>query len=749
MRALFCGLGFLLLRIVCAPASGLGAQVVDTLTVGPTDPLGDLAWDGSTMWTCDRSSAIVRLDPSTGAILQGIRLRLPHVVDFGLEWDGQHLWVGALDGSADLYRLNPLDGSILGSLYLRNDPTGGGPVLAIARKDGELWVLQSSGGDSYIERVDPVTGNVSNALRRTEPALFGLAWDGSAFVTCSYSAKMIYRIEPQSGRILSQFPAPSEEGSSPTGLGWDGRYLWVASYPRFYKLDLDAQPVEPLAIARIQRGPHYADRRGGDLGFDGGLFWYTLSESGLYLLDLGFPSSVVRHLQTTYAPTGIERVGSSLWTTYNYFFGGSLVEHDVDSGGILRVLPFPSSRWPLGMDYDGKDLWVVGARPRAADSIYCISPVDGRTVAAIPTPGPAATGVAWDGQSLWQTDESTHQVYELDPTNGAVRSQYQLPLGSAHGIAFDPRNGTFWLTTLGSVVNVVLPTGATHLLRFDATVREDGVVVHWRTTPKSNQREFVLERGDTATGPYAEVARLDGAGEEYAVHDPNPIAGHIYYYRLQALGAAGAKVLGPLSVAYRFAYPPIRTPVVIQDLRAVPFTNGIRIQLSMDDGALLEITSVYVERALSRDGPFVRLTDAPLHPERSMSFEDRSVVARSAVWYRLVLISSSGTSATVGPVSASLADRDDTYLDAPVVSSRGVEIRYGLGGAATRVHLAVYDGRGRCIRVLEDAVRGPGEHRVMWDVSDAGRRTTARGVYFVRLAAGRKVAAQRFVLLHR
>jgi streptogramin lyase len=750
MRALFRAFRLLLLSIVGFPASVLGAQVVDTLTVGFADPVGDLAWDGSTMWTCDRSGPIVRRDPTTGAILQTIRLRLPHVVDFGIEWDGRQLWVGAGDGSAHLYRLNPLDGSIQGSMYLRNDPSGGGGVLAIARKDEELWVLQNSGGDSYISRVDPVTGDVSNVLRRTEPTLFGLAWDGSAFVTCSYSAKMIYRIDPQTGRILSQFPGPSDEGSSLTGLGWDGRYLWVSSWPHLYKLDIDAQPVEPLRVALIQRGPRYAGR-GKDLGFDGGLLWYTeVYGDDIYLLDLGLPSRVVRQLHTAYGPTGIERVGSSLWTTYNYFLGGDLIELNVDSGEIQRVLPFSPHGLPLGMDYDGMDLWVVGARMDAADSLYRVSTVDGEILAAIPSPGPAAAGVAWDGQSLWQTDQTTHLLYELDPASGEVRSQFELPVAMAHGIAFDPRNGTFWLTDdADRIYDVVLPSGATRLLRFDAAVDDGAVVVHWRTTHESNQREFVLERADAASGPYAEIARVDGAGRDYAVADPGPVAGHIYYYRLQALAASGAKVLGPLSVAFRFAYPPFRTPVAVQDLRAVPSSLGIRIEWRMDDDALLEIAAVHVERAPARDGPFTRLTEEPLHPEHSMSFEDRSIVTGSPVWYRLMLISNLGTSTPVGPVSASLRDLREIDLEVPVISTRGVEIRYGLGGVATFAHLAVYDGRGRCIRVLEHAVRGPGEHRVTWDGSDAGRRAVARGVYFVRLEANGRVAARRFVLLQR
>ena len=751
MRSHIGALGLPLLALAIQSSPAAGAQVVDTFTVGVSDPVGDMAWDGSTMWMCDRSSAIERRDPSTGHIVQGFRLELPHVTDFGLEWDGTQLWVSALDGSASLYRLNPLDGSILGSMYLRNDPTGGGGIFALARKGDQLWALLGFGPQSYIARIDPQTGEVSEAQLRREPSLFGLAWDGSAFVTCSYSAQMLYRIDPQNGRVLSAFPSPS--GGSPTGLGWDGRYLWVTSYPHLYKMDLDAQACEPLRIALIQRGPRHAGR-GKDLDWDDGGLWYTeVYDAGVYLLDSSWPSSVIRHLQLAFSPTGIKRLGPSLWTTYNHIFGGNLIELDLDSGAMRRVLPFRQGMHPLGMDFDGQDLLVVGgsSRPSRADSIYRVSPLDGAIVGGIPSPGTGAAGVAWDGQSLWETDWVSDRLYELDPESGEVRSKYELPIGTAGGISFDPRNHSFWLTDDSDrIYEVLLPTGTTHLLEFTATAEDSDVVVRWKPTRASRQQEFVLERGDRAEGPYREIARLAAAGEAYETRDRGLSAGLIYYYRLQALGASGAKILGPLSVAFHFTYPPLRTPIVAQDLRAAPSLEGIRIEWSLDEAALQCLASIDVERAPAATGPFTRVTAGSLPPERAMSCEDREVVPGSPVWYRLVLRSKDGTRAYVGPVRSTPGSRrDGIRLDPPIASVRGVDIHFGITGPPTRVQLAIYDGRGRRVRVLENALRGPGEHQATWNCRDTAGCAVARGLYFVRLEAAGRTAVRKWALLHR
>jgi len=75
-----------------------------------------------------------------------------------------------------------------------------------------------------------------------------------------------------------------------------------------------------------------------------------------------------------------------------------------------------------------------------------------------------------------------------------------------------------------------------------------------------------------------------------------------------------------------------------------------------------------------------------------------------------------------------------------------VRIRYRLPWAGA-AELAVFDVRGRRLRVLAAGPREAGEHRAVWDGrDDAGRRLPA-GVYLCRVTAGGASAARKVVLL--
>jgi hypothetical protein len=85
----------------------------------------------------------------------------------------------------------------------------------------------------------------------------------------------------------------------------------------------------------------------------------------------------------------------------------------------------------------------------------------------------------------------------------------------------------------------------------------------------------------------------------------------------------------------------------------------------------------------------------------------------------------------------------------PAPSSGAVELAYRLARPST-LRLAIYDARGREVRMLVDArsgVRAAGPARAAWDGRDAQGRLAPAGVYFVRLDAGGEQASRRFVRL--
>jgi hypothetical protein len=64
-------------------------------------------------------------------------------------------------------------------------------------------------------------------------------------------------------------------------------------------------------------------------------------------------------------------------------------------------------------------------------------------VSSIPLPGLQPCGLAWDGEAWWNADGMTHRVYRLDPEDGAIRREFDVP-GATGGTAWG--EGAVWQT---------------------------------------------------------------------------------------------------------------------------------------------------------------------------------------------------------------------------------------------------------------------------------------------------------------
>jgi hypothetical protein len=97
-------------------------------------------------------------------------------------------------------------------------------------------------------------------------------------------------------------------------------------------------------------------------------------------------------------------------------------------------------------------------------------------------------------------------------------------------------------------------------------------------------------------------------------------------------------------------------------------------------------------------------------------------------------------SASEGPAGAArLRNHPNPFNPSTVIS-------FALAGPS-KVHLAVYDVRGRLVATLVDAPLGKGEHRFVWDGSAAAGGPVASGVYFYRLITPAGVQTRKMVLL--
>jgi len=67
--------------------------------------------------------------------------------------------------------------------------------------------------------------------------------------------------------------------------------------------------------------------------------------------------------------------------------------------------------------------------------------------------------------------------------------------------------------------------------------------------------------------------------------------------------------------------------------------------------------------------------------------------------------------------------------------------------SSVRATLAIYDARGRLVRTLVDGTLAAGSHSIIWNGTDESGGRVASGVYFYRIAADKKTATKKILLL--
>jgi hypothetical protein len=190
-------------------------------------------------------------------------------------------------------------------------------------------------------------------------------------------------------------------------------------------------------------------------------------------------------------------------------------------------------------------------------------------------------------------------------------------------------------------------------------------------------------------------------------------------------------------------------PVLVQNLTGMRTPAGVEISWRLAGEAVDTVAGVDVQAAAGPGGTWEARTPQRLAPAPSMLFVDSAVSAGGTLYYRLVLRLRTGADVVVGPVEVPPdAQAHRTMLEVPSISTgERVRILYTLADPRAVVNLAVYDARGRIVRVLEDTPRDSGNHEAWWDRLDSGGLRTARGMYFVRLKAGGVVLARKLAVV--
>ncbi len=238
-------------------------------------------------------------------------------------------------------------------------------------------------GFSYVFSFAKV-GDVIKSFKTPGNFPTGLAFDGKYLWIADRKTDMLYQIDPETGAQKNKITAP---GYSPTGLAWDGTHLWCVDDKEgyLYRINVETGEAERV-IEAYTRNPK-------DICWDGELLWVV--DDRLDILMSVDPED-----------------------------GMMITNHDAPSGS------------PDGLTFDGKFLWVAD---RGQDMIYRVDPENGFVVAAVHSPDQYPRGLAWDGETLWNVDYQADKIYQIKIDDDQYLSKYN-PKSQKLENTFDFRN---------------------------------------------------------------------------------------------------------------------------------------------------------------------------------------------------------------------------------------------------------------------------------------------------------------------
>jgi len=200
------------------------------------------------------------------------------------------------------------------------------------------------------------------------------------------------------GGVLSSFSTP---GDWPTGLAWDGRYLWCADAREgmIYALDREDGSVQEVFPSPASSPQGLAWGRGRLYIADG-------TTGTIYIFDVKTKRTERWYKLLGPSPRGLAWDNGGLWLVDDR--RDVIYKLNPEDGTLIDYFKAPAGdAW--GICFDGKYLWVSD---RITDEIYMIS-TDGVVILSFKAPGPFATGLAWDGNFLWVNDFQDDVVYRM------------------------------------------------------------------------------------------------------------------------------------------------------------------------------------------------------------------------------------------------------------------------------------------------------------------------------------------------
>ena len=252
----------------------------------------------------------------------------------------------------------------------------------------------------------------------------GMLFDGNYIWVSNNSSNSVTKLRPDDGRVLGTFST----GSYPVGLAFDGTNIWVANFgyngAGNTATVLSARTGRPASFSPVPvgQGP-----RG--LTFDGANIWAADSAGGTVTKVRASDGLLLGTYTVGPGPECVTFDGANIWVTNRD--DRSLSKIRASDGKLMGT--FPVGRAPFGIAFAAGHIWVANA-----DSNVTELNLEGSVLRTVSV-GNGASWVAFDGANIWVASQNSHTVTEVQASDGKVLGMFPMS-GNPWGVVFDGAN---------------------------------------------------------------------------------------------------------------------------------------------------------------------------------------------------------------------------------------------------------------------------------------------------------------------
>jgi len=252
----------------------------------------------------------------------------------------------------------------------------------------------------------------------------GMLFDGNYIWVSNNSSNSVTKLHPDDGTVLGTFAT----GSYPVGLAFDGANIWVANFgfngAGNTATVLSARSGRPAAFSPVPigQGP-----RG--LTFDGANIWAADSAGGTVTKVRASDGMLLGTYKVGPGPECVAFDGDNIWVTNRD--DGSVSKIRASDGKLMGS--FTVGGGPFGITFAAGHIWVANAGSNVTELNLDGSVL--RTAAV----GNGASWVAFDGANIWVASQNSHTVTEVRARDGKTLGIVPMP-GNPWGVVFDGSN---------------------------------------------------------------------------------------------------------------------------------------------------------------------------------------------------------------------------------------------------------------------------------------------------------------------